>query len=91
MTRNPEIGNTPAWVLPHIWRLGQVRDTKFGRDVSNKMLLNARVKAFTISELLRENQQDWEGGCKNVPPPKWWVVTKGHAHLNKSAGLLKFV
>ena len=41
LTRNPEIGNTPAWVLPKIWRLEQVRDTKFGRNVSNEMLLNA--------------------------------------------------
>ena len=28
------------WVLPNIWRLGQVKDTKFGKSVSNKMLLN---------------------------------------------------
>ena len=41
LTKNPEIGNTPVWVLPIIWRLGQVRDTKFGMNVSNKMLLNA--------------------------------------------------
>ena len=41
LTRNPEIGNTRVWVLPNIWRLKQVRDTKFGTNVSNKMLLNA--------------------------------------------------
>ena len=41
MTKNPEIGNIPVWILPNIWRLGQVRDTKFGMNVSNKMLLNA--------------------------------------------------
>ena len=41
LTRNPEIGNTPVWVLPNIWRLGQVMDTKFGTNVSNKILLNA--------------------------------------------------
>ena len=40
LTRNPEIGNTPVWVLPNIWRLGRVRDTKFGTNVSNKKLLN---------------------------------------------------
>ena len=28
-------------VLPNIWRLEWVRDTKFGMDVSKKMLLNA--------------------------------------------------
>ena len=41
LTRNLEIGNTPVWVLPNIWRLGQVGDTKFGANVSNKMLLHA--------------------------------------------------
>ena len=40
LTRNPEIGNTPVWVLPNIWRLGRVMDTKFDTNVSNKMLLN---------------------------------------------------
>ena len=33
-------GNTPLWVLLNIWRLGRVRDTKFGINVSNKMLLD---------------------------------------------------
>ena len=41
LTRNPEIANTPVWVLPNIWRLGWVMDTKFGTSVSNRMLLNA--------------------------------------------------
>ena len=40
LTRNPGIGNTPVWILPNIWRLGQLRD-KFGTNVSNKKLLNA--------------------------------------------------
>ena len=69
LSRNLEIEITPVWVLPHIWRLGQVRDTKFGTNVSNKVLLNAentRVTAFTVSELLRENQQ---GGSKITPNP----------------------
>ena len=41
LTKNPEIGNIPARVLPNIWKLGRVRDTKLGTDVSNEMLLNA--------------------------------------------------
>ena len=40
LARNPETWNTLVWVLPNIWRLGQVRDTKFGTNVSNEMLLN---------------------------------------------------
>ena len=41
LTTNPEIWNTPVWDLPNIFRLGQVRVTKFGKNVSNKMLLHA--------------------------------------------------
>ena len=41
LTRNLEIGNTPVRILPSIWRLGRVGDTKFGTTVSNKMLMNA--------------------------------------------------
>ena len=41
LTRNPEIGNTPVWFLSNIWRLDQGRDTKFGANVFNEMLLNA--------------------------------------------------
>ena len=39
----PEIPKSgiPVWILPNIWRLGQVRDTKFGTVISNIMLLNA--------------------------------------------------
>ena len=62
LTRNPEIGNVPVWISPNIWRLGRVRNTKFGSNVSNKMWLNtgrvnAGFTALTFSELLRENQQ----------------------------------
>ena len=41
LTRDPEIENTPVLVLANIWRLGQVRNTNCGTNVSNKMLLNA--------------------------------------------------
>ena len=41
LTRNLEIGNTPVWVSLNIWRLGHVRDTKFGAIVVNEKLLNA--------------------------------------------------
>ena len=33
LTRNPEIGNIPIWVLSNIWRLGGVRDTKCGTNL----------------------------------------------------------
>ena len=41
LTGNMKIGNAPVLVLPNSCRLGQVSDTKFGTNVSNKMLLNA--------------------------------------------------
>ena len=41
LTWKPEIGNAPVCVLSNMWRQGQVRDTKFDMDVSNKILLNA--------------------------------------------------
>ena len=59
-TWNPEIGNIPIWVLLNIWKLERVKDTKFGMNVSNEMLLNVRVTAFTVFELLKESQ--WGGG-----------------------------
>ena len=51
-----------------------VRDTKFGTNVSNKMLLNAakcQVTSFTVSELLRKTNSGggWGGGGVKLPPP----------------------
>ena len=40
LTWNPDIGNTLVWVLPNIWKLAWVNDTKFCRNITNKMLLN---------------------------------------------------
>ena len=49
LTRNLEIENTPVWVLPNIWRLGRVKDTKFDTNVSNKMLLNAeKCQSYSV-------------------------------------------
>ena len=63
LTRNLEFENTCIWVLPNSWRLGKL-------GIPNLityywMLQNARVTAFTFSELLRENQQGEGGG---LPP-----------------------
>ena len=43
LTRNLEIGNTSLWVLPNIRRLGRVKNTKFGTNISNKMSLKAAL------------------------------------------------
>ena len=71
LTRNPEIGNSPVWILLYVGRLGRVREIKFVINVTNKMLLNAAgVTAFTISELLKENQQGAEEVKLPRPPPR---------------------
>ena len=41
LTGNAETRKNPIWVLPNIWRLGRVSDTKFSMNASNKVLLNA--------------------------------------------------
>ena len=37
LTKNPEIGNTPVWVFPNIWRLGQIMDIKFGMYITRNL------------------------------------------------------
>ena len=69
LTRNPEIGNIPVWVLPSIWRLGQVLDTKFGMNVSNRMLLNAaKYQGYSFYRFwVIKGKSTWVGG-KTIPP-----------------------
>ena len=66
LTRNPEIGNTPIWFrdwsklwIPNLARMSLIE--------CYWMLQNSRVTAFTVFELLRENQLGW--GVKLPPPP----------------------
>ena len=73
LTRNPEMENTPSWVLLNIWRLGQVIDTKFSTNVSNRMLLNStkfQCYSFYRSWVIKAKSTGrWEGGSKTTPPP----------------------
>ena len=49
LTGNPEIGNILVCVSPNIWRLGRVKNTKFGTNLSNKMLLNpAKCQGYSF-------------------------------------------
>ena len=41
LARNLEIGNTLVLVSSNFWRLGQVRDTKWGSNISDIKLLSA--------------------------------------------------
>ena len=70
LTRNPEIGNTPVWILPNIWGLGRVMGTKFGTNVSNRMLLNGakfEYYSFYCSWVIKE--KPLKGDYAPPPPP----------------------
>ena len=52
LTKNSGITNTPVCVLINIWRLGQVRDAKFGTDIRNDILLNtAKCHGYSFYRL----------------------------------------
>ena len=67
-TRNSEIGKNPVGVLPNIWRLGQVNNTKFCTVVSNKMLLNAaKCQGYSFYRFWVIKGKP-TGECKITPP-----------------------
>ena len=72
LIRNPEIGNTPVWILPNIWRLGQVRDSKFSINISNEMLLNAaKCQGYSFYHFwVIKGKQTGGEGCLNYPTPR---------------------
>ena len=62
----------PAWVLPNIWRLGRIRNTKLGTNVSNTMLLHAaKCQSYSFYRFWLMKGKP-TGGIK-LPPPKIWV------------------
>ena len=70
LTRTPEIGNTPVWVLPNTWRLGRVRNTKYGTNVSHKMLLNAaKFQGYSFYRFWVIKGKPTGGGGKITPHP----------------------
>ena len=80
LTRNIEIGNTPIWVLPIIWRLGRVMDTEFGTNLSNKMLLNAaKFQGYDFYRFWVIKGKP-TGGVKLPTPPPSPPPTHTHTH-----------
>ena len=77
LTRNSEIGCTPVLVLPNIWRLGRVRNTKFGTNVFNKMLLNAaKCQDYNFySFWVIMVKLTGGGGVKLPPSPRWGLIS----------------
>ena len=70
LTRNPEIGNTPVWVLPNIWRLGRVMDTKFATNVSRMLLNAAKFQGYSFYRFWVIKGNPTGGGVKSPPPPR---------------------
>ena len=71
LNRNQEIEDTPVWVLPNIWGLGQVRNTKFDTNVSNKMLLNnskCQDYSFYHFWVIKGNSTMRGGSEVKIPP-----------------------
>ena len=69
LTRNSEIGNTPVWVMLNIWILGQVKNTKYGTDVSNKMLLNdAKCQGYSFYHFWVIKRKPTRGGGSKISP-----------------------
>ena len=61
--------NTHIKVLPNIWGLGQVRDTKFGTNVSNEKLLNAaKCQGYSFYCFFEAINPIQDGGTFLSPP-----------------------
>ena len=71
LIRNPEMGNTHVQVLPNIWRLVWVIDTKFNTNVSNRILENAaKSQGYGFYCFWVIKGKPIGGCCKITPPPK---------------------
>ena len=80
LTRNLEIRNSTIWVLPNIWRLGQVRDTKFGTNLSNKKLLkSAKYQGYSFYHFWVIKNKAEE---VNLPPPRLGLKQFFLSHSN---------
>ena len=80
LTRNPEIENTPVWVLRNIWRLEQIMDAKFGPNISNRMLLNAsKFQGYSFYRFWVIKGEPTGGGGDKITPPHstdWWTYSE---------------
>ena len=84
LTRNLKRRNTRVWILPNIWGLRQVRDTKVAKNISNEMSLNAAkwqgysfYRFWVIKWKATEEREGGGGG--NYPPFRLGLMV---AHRN---------
>ena len=80
LTRNSEIRNTPVWVFPNIWILGQTSDTTFGANVSNKRLLNAaKYQGYSFYRFwVTKGKSTWGGDKITLSLTQIMVKSEGH-------------
>ena len=70
-TRNLEIEKNPVGVLPNIWRLGRVKNTKFGMNVSNKILCNsAKCQGYSFYHFWVIKGKPTGGKITPTQPPR---------------------
>ena len=69
LTKNPEIGNTPIWVLPNIWKLRRVSDTKFGSDEMLPNPAKCQVYSFYRFWVIKGKPTGQGGNCPPPTPP----------------------
>ena len=68
------IRHTPVYVLPNIWKLGWVRDTTFGTNVSNKRLLNAaKYQGYSFDHYWVIKGKPIRGIILPLPLPWLWL------------------
>ena len=69
--------NILVWVLPNLWRLVQVRDIRFGTNVSHEMLLNAaKCQAYSFYCFWEFKEKPTEGVGSSPFPPRIELKTK---------------
>ena len=86
LIRISEIGNTSVWVLPNIWRLDRVMETKFGTNVSNKMLLNAaKCHGYSFYHFWVIKGKPTGRGGQNYPPPPSRLRVKPNRSIKKTS------
>ena len=78
LTRNPKIGNISVWFFRSIWRLEQIRYTKFGKNVFNEILLNvAKWHGYSFYHfwVINGKPTGLGGGVTHIHPPRLGLVS----------------
>ena len=88
LTRNPEVRNNPDIVLLNIWRLERANNTKFGTDVSNKMLLDtAKCQGYKFYSFWVSKGTP-TGGQIYLSPPRLGLSKSKCSFITSSASSL---